>query len=272
MKTRAAEAPTRPRLLWWKEAAIIVGFYLIYSVTRNQFGSANLARGAEPTGAFRNALSVIRWEKDLGIFREHAVQNRFLGHSFVLRFFNVFYGTAHFAVTIGAFIWMYKRAPQRFVRWRNALAFTTLVALIGFSLFPLMPPRLLNDQGRYGGSRLVAEQHVAAADMNFVDTLERYGGLWSFDSGTMTKISNQYAAMPSLHCAWATWCAFVLWRKNRRWWAKMLIISYPLATVFGIVVTANHYLLDAVGGLLALGIGWLVGNWWEDLNQWRLAR
>ena len=71
----------------------------------------------------------------------------------------------------------------------------------------------------------------------------------------METISNQYAAMPSLHIAWAIWCTVALYPVLRRRWARALIVTYPIATMFAIVVTANHFWLDAVGGVIALGAG-----------------
>jgi PAP2 superfamily len=260
---------TRRPPRWWKEPLIIAAFYGIYSYARNQFGSANLAAGAEPTGAFDNAQRVIHWERSLGLFRERTVQGWFLGWHWFLRFWNVFYGSAHFVVTIAAFVWLYKRARGRFARWRNALAFTTALAIVGFSLFPVMPPRLLDDTGRFGGARLVAERNQTPS--GFVDTLKRDGGLWNFDSGAMTRLSNQYAAMPSLHTAWSTWCAFVMWPLTRRRWARALTVLYPLATVFCIVLTANHYWIDGVGGVLALGVGVVLGRALDHWNQSRHA-
>jgi hypothetical protein len=259
--------PSRRPPGWWKEPLIIAVFYGIYSITRNQFGSAKLSDGAEPTEAFGNAVRVIRWERAIGLFHERTVQGWFLGWHWVLRFWNVFYGSAHFVVTIGAFVWLYARNPERFARWRNALAFTTALAIVGFSFFPLMPPRLLDNTGRYGGARLEAERHVGP--YRIVDTLERDGGLWSFDSGPMTRLSNQYAAMPSLHTAWSTWCALVMWPLIRRRWVRALAALYPVATVFCIVVTGNHYWIDGVGGLLTLGVGIVLGR---ALDRWNRSR
>jgi hypothetical protein len=104
-----------------------------------------------------------------------------------------------------------------------------------------MPPRLL------------------PAAHGYVDTLRVYGSLWSFDSGAMSKLSNQYAAMPSLHFAWSTWCALVLVPSLRSWWAKAAVVVYPAFTLFAIVVTANHFILDAAGGLVVLGVGSVIG-------------
>jgi len=147
---------------------------------------------------------------------------------------------------------------------------TTALAIIGFSLFPLMPPRLLDSHELYGGARLEVEQH--AGPFGFVDTLEDYGGPWSFDSGAMQRVSNQYAAMPSLHIAWSTWCVLVMWQLTRKRWARVLIVLYPVMTLFGIVVTANHYFLDAAGGLLTLGVGYLIGRGLFEWNERRLTR
>jgi hypothetical protein len=231
-------------------------FYGIYTTIRNTQGSARAAS----EHAYHNALRIIRAEHDLGIFHEEWIQQRFIHWKFFLQFWNVFYGSAHFAVTIVALILLFRRSPERYPIWRNTLAFTTGIALIGFAFFPLMPPRLLHT--------------VAGTHYGFVDTLEKVGGLWSFDSGAMQKVSNQYAAMPSLHCAWATWCALVLYPMVRRPWAKALVVIYPFLTVFAIVVTANHYILDAVGGVLVLGIGFLLGaavarwRWGDAVQVW----
>ncbi|MCU1346507.1 MAG: hypothetical protein JWL70_2773, partial [Acidimicrobiia bacterium] len=237
------------RLRWWREVLYVLVFYIAYSSVRNLFGSAQVS----PHRAFENARHLIRVEDALSIFHEASVQSRFIGEHWFMRFWNIYYGTAHFVVTAGALIWLYHRQPARYARWRNALAFMTGLALVGFALFPLMPPRLLNDATKYGGAGFATHQY------GFVDSLAKIGGLWSFDSGTVAKLSNQYAAMPSLHCAWATWCAFVLWPLVRRPWAKTLVLLYPFATLFCIVVTANHYWLDGVGGLLTFAVGCLCG-------------
>ncbi|HEV8298227.1 MAG TPA: phosphatase PAP2 family protein, partial [Acidimicrobiales bacterium] len=84
---------------------------------------------------------------------------------------------------------------------------------------------------------------------------------------------NQYAAMPSLHIAWAAWCCIALVPTVRSRIAKTLLIVYPWLTLFAIVVTANHYWLDAVGGLSVLFVGYLVGSTITRLGErFRAAR
>jgi hypothetical protein len=237
-------------LYWWRELLYAGAFYLVYTGTRNLFGSAG--HGSE-THAFHNAERVINAERWLGVFHEQTVQSWFLAWPSFLRLWNIYYGTLHFVITIAVLIMLFRRWPTAYRLWRNTLAFTTALALIGFSLFPLMPPRLLC-ACLYGAG--------PGTNFRFVDTVERYGGLWSFDSGTMKSISNQYAAMPSLHVAWALWCALVLVPRLHHRWAKVLAGLYPVLTLFAVIVTANHYLLDAAAGSVTLAAGYGFARWW----------
>jgi len=231
--TRSGRQPARPR--WWIEVAAIATFYVVYSAVRN------LGTGAsEEAEAFANARRIIRLERLLGLYQEEPIQEAFLASEWFIRLCNIFYGSFHFVVTAAALVLLFRRAPDRYGLWRNTLAVTTGLALVGFAGFPLMPPRLL------------------PAGYGYVDTLATVGGLWSFDSGAMAKVSNQFAAMPSLHFGWSTWSALVLSSLVHSTGAKAALAAYPAVTLFTIVVTANHFWLDAVGGLVVLVIGYLV--------------
>lgn len=235
------EVTRTPRSRWWREVLYIAVFYVVYSSVRNLFGSATVG----PEAALRNAYRLIDLERALFIYHEPTIQRWFLDWTWFLKAWNVFYATFHFIVTGGVLLYLFLRADElRYRRWRNTLAITTGLALVGFALFPLMPPRLLPDCGPFGGC-------VTAP---FVDTMARYGGLWSFRDGPMQAISNQYAAMPSLHIGWSLWCIspFLRWGAWRR---NALLALYPLATLFAIVVTGNHFVLDAAGGALVLLLG-----------------
>ena len=251
------DAPARRRPKVWREVLYVVAVYLVYSTVRNRFGSAGGEPGHANGIAFGHALDVIRVEHNLGLYIERSLQDWYLslpGHGFI-QFWNVFYGTAHFVITAVALIALFVIDPERYPRWRNTLALTTILALIGFASFSLMPPRLLKETPeRYGPPPTAA----VPAHSDFVDTLATYPTFWSFDSGGLKSISNQYAAMPSLHTAWSTWSALVLIPLVRRRWLKALIALHPIATVFCIMVTANHYWLDALFGLVTLAIGYLL--------------
>ena len=98
------------------------------------------------------------------------------------------------------------------------------------------------------------------AHYGFIDTLAKYPTPWSFDSGGMSHLSNQFAAMPSVHICWATFCAIALATHVEKLWAKVLAWSYPILTLIVIVITANHYFLDALGGLVILAAGWIIAG------------
>jgi len=235
---------------WWLEVGYVLIFYMIYTTIRNQFGSGgNFAAGTQR--ALDNALLIINIERSMGLFIEEAVQTAVLGSRIYLQFWNIFYGSLHFIVTGAAMIFLYIRYPVRYRRYRNVLLVTTALALVGFVSFPLMPPRLLNAGGPYGAT---------LDEYTFVDTLAEFGGLWSFDSETMQAISNQWAAMPSLHIAWALWCTVALYPVLRSAAAQLAIVLYPVLTLYAIVVTANHYWIDAVGGAVILWLGWHIGS------------
>jgi len=256
-EARAATTTTRHRLKlhWWTEVMLVVAVYAVYTAIRNNFGSATVS----PEHAFDNAHRVITLERHLGLYFEERLQDLFLSYHLFLRSWDIFYGTFHFWVTAFALIYTYRRYPDRYPIWRNTLLFTTLLALLGFMFFPLMPPRLLDDCGPYG----------ACASYGFTDTLAHFGGLWSFDSGTMQKLSNQYAAMPSLHFAWSSWCCLVLYRYLPWRPARIAIFVYPWLTLFAIVVTANHYWLDAVGGAVVLAGGFAIAWGIRELQRRR---
>ena len=226
-------------LYWWVEILAILGFYAVYSAIRN-------ANGSHPSHAFRDAKHIISLEHHLGIFHEATIQSWALHWKPLIVTANYLYGSLHFIVTIWVAVWLFRSYSDDYPLFRNTLAITTALALIGFTIFPLMPPRLLLRDG-----------HL---NLGFVDTLQRYPTFWSFDSGPAARVSNQYAAMPSVHIAWATWCALALVPRVRSLPAKILAAAYPVMTLGVIVITANHYVIDAVGGLVILSIGWFLAS------------
>lgn len=230
-----------PRPKGWVELALLGVLYAAYSLTRNQFGSAT----GDSALAYANALRVIAWEEALGIYHERSVQAHVLDWPIVIEAWNVFYGTFHFVVPIVVLAALWRRRPDAYPLRRTALVAATVLALIGFSAFPLMPPRLLCDCPGGGG-----------VDHGFVDTLAVYGGLWSFENDGLQALSNQYAAMPSLHFGWALWAAMaaqVLLASRRQ---RLAAFAYPALTLVAIVVTGNHFVLDAVGGAAVVLAGW----------------
>jgi hypothetical protein len=220
-------------IYWWVEILAILAFYIVYSAVRN-------ANEGDATQAYENARRIIDLQRALGIFHEETLQDWALQFRPIVIAANYFYGSLHFVVTIWAGVFLFRGFSDHYPLMRNALALTTALALVGFILMPLMPPRLL------------------PAEYGVVATLARYPTFWSFNSGAMSRVSNQFAAMPSVHVAWALWCALVFVPRVRSRAARAAAITYPVATVIVIVLTGNHYLLDAAGGAVVLAIGWAI--------------
>jgi hypothetical protein len=210
---------------------IRVGFW-IYSYVR---GLAPDERGT----AEHHGDMVLAAESALRIDIEHGL-NQLTAHTHWLRAAcNVYYQTFHYLVPITLLAVLFWRRPAEYRRVRTALSWTTLLALFGFWLFPLAPPRLMPGLG-------------------FVDTAHGPQDLAHPDYGALTALSNQYAAMPSLHVGWSLWCAIVVIRMTPNLWLRARGALYPLCTTFVVIGTANHYVLDAVGGATVVAAGFAI--------------
>ena len=265
LATGPADAPAPPT--WWHEIVLAGAFYGVYSFVRNLFGAGPESRSI----AFGHAEDIIAIQKALGLWFEPQLQRWYLalpGDGFITAW-NIFYGTAHFVVTIGVLVAAFRLAPHRYHFLRTMLAGTTALALIGFASFTLMPPRLLDTDSPYGACYKLGPN---CNGFGIVDTIDRWGGLWKFGEGGMATISNQYAAMPSLHFGWSTWCAITMVLVIGRGWRRWLWFLYPAATTFCILVTGNHYWLDAAFGGLALAGGFAIAVGVDRLLARRRAR
>lgn len=232
----ATQGPAPAASRWTREVMLLACFYAVYTAGRDLQGSAAVSY----TRALSNSLRLIGVERRLDLFGEESLQHVALGHRWLIESANVFYGTLHPAVTIAVLVWLFRRRPSAYRRARNALAAITAIALVGFVAYPTVPPRLL------------------PSHFGFVDTLSKFGTFWSFDSGAVSKISNQYAAMPSLHFAWALWVAISLGGVAQHRVTRVVAYLYPLLTLVVIIVTANHFILDAAFGAAVVAVGFVL--------------
>ncbi|MFI1438179.1 bifunctional glycosyltransferase 87/phosphatase PAP2 family protein [Streptomyces fructofermentans] len=192
-------------------------------------------------------------ESFLRIDIEHWANHAVVRVRWLADFFDFYYTSFHFVVPLSVLGVLYARRPADY-RWaRSALGFATLFALVGFWLYPLAPPRLMPDLG-------------------FVDTVHGVQDFSQPDYGTLTALTNQYAAMPSLHFGWSLWCGLVIAVLAPRWWMKALGLLHPLFTVSAIVATANHWVLDAVGGAAVVGAGFALTHLLQGPRPRPLAR
>ena len=169
----------------------------------------------------------------------------------VVRFLNAYYLVAHVVVTAAAFLWLYFRYPEVYRRFRNVMVVMTVVGLALHLGYPLAPPRMFP---RFG----------------FVDTARLFGPA-SYGAGSPYKgFANQFAAMPSLHFGWALVIAWaVILASSSRW--RYLVLAHPVLTLAAIVLTANHYWLDAVAALVLFAFALGVDRWWEQRRARRRA-
>ncbi|WP_398957457.1 bifunctional glycosyltransferase 87/phosphatase PAP2 family protein [Streptomyces sp. GC420] len=218
---------TRPNLVL--ELLVIRVVYSAYSEVR---ASVDGSRGtAEKHGDW-----VLAAERFLGIDIEHWANRTVTEIGWLEETFNFYYTSFHFIVPLAILGVLYARRPGDY-RWaRSSIGFATLLALLGFWLFPLAPPRLMPGMG-------------------FVDTVHGPQDFSQPDYGAMTEVTNQYAAMPSLHFGWSLWCGVVVVVLAPKLWMKLLGLVHPTMTVFAIVATANHWVLDAVGGAAVVAAG-----------------
>ncbi|THA83848.1 phosphatase PAP2 family protein [Streptomyces sp. A0592] len=237
-------APRRPRI--WFEILLIAVSYWTYSLIRN-------AVPEQKSIALANADWIWEVEQTLGIAVEQSVNHAVNSVTWLIVGMNYYYATLHFVVTIGVLVWIYRFHPGRYAATRLVLFATTGVALVGYYFYPLAPPRLMNGQ-------------------DFIDTVLVHHTWGSMASGNLKQMSNQYAAMPSMHIGWSLWCGLTIFAVASAPWARILGLLYPTATLVVIVATANHFWLDAVGGMICLAFGYTVSRTWYGSMPHRLPR
>lgn len=233
----------------WIEIALIGIAYYCYRVTQNAASTS----GQSP---FRRGRDILSLERVLHIDIEHWLNHTVAKIDWLIVGMNYYYATLHFIVTIAVFVWVYLKFPDRYRAVRTVMFAMNGVALIGFYLYAVAPPRLL-DPTRFIDTFCV---HHTWGEQ----TCSGVAGL----SGSMT---NEFAAMPSLHIGWSVWCALAIAHLAKRKWVKVLGILYPVATFTVIISTANHYVLDAVGGLVTLAAAFLVQRILQGRPVYRAA-
>ncbi|WP_020133884.1 phosphatase PAP2 family protein [Streptomyces sp. 351MFTsu5.1] len=220
----------RPRL--WAELVCTSLLYWAYTLTRN-------AVPAHRAAALHRAHAIWHAERLLHVDIELTVNHAADRIGWLIVGMNYYYATLHFIVTIGVLVWLYIRRPDRYRSVRTALYTATLLALIGFAFCATAPPRFLAGQG-------------------FIDTVVVHHTWGSWASGDVASLSNQYAAMPSVHIVWSTWSGLTLAFLARRTWVRVLGACYPVATFTVILATANHFVADAAAGVVTLAAGFLI--------------
>ncbi|SOD77938.1 PAP2 superfamily protein [Streptomyces sp. 1222.2] len=237
-------APRRPR--FWFEILLIAVSYWTYSLIRN-------AVPEQKRQALANADWIWKVEHHLGIAVEETINHSVNSVTWLIVGMNYYYATLHFIVTLGVLVWIYRSHPGRYAATRLVLFATTAVALVGYYFYPLAPPRLMTGE-------------------SFIDTVVVHQTWGSMASGDLKNMSNQYAAMPSMHIGWSLWCGLTIFALASVPWVRVLGLLYPTLTLVVIVATANHFWLDAVGGMMCLAFGYTVARLWYGALPYALPR
>jgi membrane-associated phospholipid phosphatase len=207
-----------------RQIAILVGVDLVYEVARG------IADSKRPD-AIAHGQWIIDFERSTHTFFEPSLQAFFAPAGWVIDFANQIYLNAQFSVALGFLVWLYLFRNESFYFVRNMFVVSMGLAVVGYTLYPTAPPRMFPDYG-------------------FVDTINDFSNV-NHDSGLAKILINPYAAVPSMHCAFAMMIGGSGFMVCRSWWSKAFWAAWPLLVLWVVVVTANHYWVDAA-------LGWMV--------------
>lgn len=207
----------------WVEAIFIAWLLWLYDMLANL---APLRR----VSALRHAWAVFHFERAIAIDPELALNHWLAAQHALGLALSDYYDNAHFIVTLGLLGWIWWRRPDAYRPLRNTLVLINLVGFAVFWLYPMAPPRMLTAAG-------------------FKDIVAATHAFGSWHTGSLASEADQYAAMPSLHMAWAAWVAVAVWRISSRRWLRALGVLHVVLTAVAVLATGNHFVIDVLAGL-----------------------
>ncbi len=219
----------------------VVRQFLLFAAAYYGYRVVRGAVDGRTAAAFQHARDLIDIERGMHVFVEPAVQSWAEGSRVVVDASSWIYLNAQSSVTVGALVWLYLFRNQSFYFVRNMMIVAMGIALVGYIVFPTAPPRFMPEWG-------------------FRDAVSDFTGVPS-DSVTVNALFNPYAAVPSMHVAFALMIGWPLaklvnWRALKVFWTL-----YPLLVTWVIVVTGNHFLADAFLGASAAGVAAVAARW-----------
>jgi PAP2 superfamily len=210
-----------------RQIVLFCGAYWLYRLVRGLVDG----RAAE---AFDNARAVIDIERALGLFFEPSLHAWTSGAAVINDAASWMYLNSHFAVTTVVLAWIYLRRNERFYFVRNMFLVAMALALLGYGLLPTAPPRLMPEWG-------------------FTDSVAAFAGVDS-SGGSADVLFNPFAAIPSMHVAFALMIGLSMRQIARRRWAQLLWGAYAPVVTFVVIATANHWWLDAFLGAVVAAV------------------
>jgi membrane-associated phospholipid phosphatase len=213
------------------------------SVTFSYFLTRGLIRGREST-AFHNARDVLSLQRTLHLDPEHALQSLAIHHEWLMQAANIFYLVGHLPVLIGTAVWLFWAHHRGYHRFRNVFLISAAIGLCIYVLFPVAPPRFLP---------------------GFTDT-ERLTG-FNVDGSAAGPFYNPYAAIPSLHVGWTLIPCFALVRYGRYRLLRLAGVLLPVLMTVTVIMTGNHFFLDAVVGILVVLTAFVLAAFWARVSR-----
>jgi PAP2 superfamily len=234
---RRPRGRSRRQLRWWREVLLVGAWY----------GGYEGVRALSPTqvgAAHRHAERLVGFERWAHLDPERALNRLLSGSSRLGVLAGWYYTTLHFAVTVIALVWLYRRHRALYQHARTVLITASAASLLVFWFYPVAPPRL----AMHGLDDIVVTHNVLGAGH-------------AASTGTFVDL---YAALPSLHVGWAFWVAAAIVRAHATTRYRHVAWLYPVATALVVLATANHYLIDAAAGVTVIALA--------ELAYLRLAR
>lgn len=213
------------------QLGLVGGAVLLY------FGVRGLTQGSE-ADAVRHGLALLDFERALGLDFELSLQRRILDNRIVVTAVNWVYIWGHWPVITATLLWLHRFRRDDYVLLRNAMFVSGAIGLVIFILYPVAPPRLLGE--------------------GMVDTVTTLSN--SYRVLQPPSLVNKYAALPSLHVGWNLLVGLALFRATHNRFVKALALASPLSMVAAVVLTANHYVVDAAAGVVVAAVGWWVAR------------
>jgi WS/DGAT/MGAT family acyltransferase len=210
-----------------RELALGITVFALYS------GVAAMPVPGRRASAAAHGRSLFRLEQALHIDVERSLNGWLAAHPVIRVLVNYEYAITYVLSALLLLVWLFRRHPARYRVARNSFVLINLVGAGCFAIYPVMPPRL--------------------SEFGFVDTV-RMGHTWGSWGTPMVDHADQLAAMPSLHVAWALWVSVELARLSARRSVQIVSACHIAITVFVIIATANHYVLDAVGAVILVAV------------------
>lgn len=221
---------------------LIVGFAWAYDEIRSLHGNVVAA-------GLRHARQVVRIDRLLHIAWAQPLNHWVSHHDSVSDLLSGYYVVMHLGMTALTLLLLWIEG-HHYRHHRNVLIGLSVIGFVVYWLYPVAPPRLLGD-GYHDSVRsaLPFAYHVEAASANL------------------------YAAVPSLHMAWAVWVMIALWSITTRWWLRALEALHPILTAVTVLATGNHFVFDLLTGIVLTVVAYALADLWKyAVRSWAAHR